>query len=251
MKSNRQKLLSWRCVSSNGSSGSSLVHSFLSSPLFLPINCEQAGCYPLPAAFGRCGSSSEFSRQFLPSGDASCTWGLLLGWNLSLSKGISYCCFTCAPFLCARVFFVHHPALLIWFQALLEETGEGTSGSLNPCKDRDEPCQVLPAHPLLPVSICGVCELQPPGSQPGSLIAVTACCPTSSFPSLFLFLSPHEQSFSPVPTQMPLLVSCSPGAPPAVGTSPCPQAAPLDFTGMGAALQLPLTGRNVGSRAHS
>lgn len=40
----------------------------------------------------------------------------------------------------------------------------------------NEPCQVLTAHPWLPVSIWGACELQPPGSQPWSLITMQTCC---------------------------------------------------------------------------
>lgn len=72
--------------------------------------------------------------------------------------------------------------------------------SLNTCKDReqpqDEPCQVLTAHPLLLVCICGACELQAPGPQPWSLITVKTCCPHLILSLPGSFFSLHTVSLS-------------------------------------------------------
>lgn len=124
--------------------------------------------------------------------------GLLLGWNLALSKGISYCCFTCAPFPCARTFFVHYPALA---DLLLDTSWGGwwrylmPPSSLNTCKDRDdpldEPFQVYSSS-FAPSEYLWC--LWAAAHHLGISLQWKLAAPPH--PSWFLFLSPQQQSYS-------------------------------------------------------
>lgn len=156
------------------------------------------------AAFGKCGTSSEFSYTNPAIWDCSCTSGvvawvefgrlkrnfLLLLSLYSFSQWYDLLCTLC----CTYWFAVGH---------FFEEAGEGTScltAASTPAKT-GRSLRRSPARSLQ-IILCSqwvfvVPELQPPGLQPWSLITVKTCCPhlILSLP-WFIFPSPDKHSFS-------------------------------------------------------
>lgn len=91
----------------------SLVHSFLVSLLSLPVVGRWASwVLPTPLLLlGGVGIVLSLVGKSCHLVIAHVPVGFLLGWDLAFWKGISYCCFTCAPFFSDGTFFVHSPAL--------------------------------------------------------------------------------------------------------------------------------------------